>query len=38
MSVSIGIAVFPFDAEDFEGLISFADKMLYHSKNLVKIE
>lgn len=32
MSVSIGIAVFPFDAEDFEGLISFADKMLYHSK------
>lgn len=36
MSVSIGIAVFPFDAEDFEELISFADKMLYHSKKFGK--
>ncbi|MGB9621666.1 MAG: GGDEF domain-containing protein [Brevinematia bacterium] len=32
ISVSIGIAVFPYDGETYEELILFADKMLYASK------
>lgn len=32
ITVSIGIASFPFDGESFEEIISVADRMLYHSK------
>ncbi len=32
ITVSIGIAVYPFDGETFDDIISFADKMMYFSK------